>query len=147
MRRLIKPLVIFVLWQAVGKVLRNNLRSRYQSDDVGEDGVNAIGVVGGTKEKVTSQHFTGGYLRAIIGGVELDLSEAAIKTAPATIEATIVLGGAQIKVPNDWVVKVEADVTKGGFEDKRTRAMSSQDASPDLVITGKVSLGGLAITS
>jgi predicted membrane protein len=95
--------------------------------------------------KITTQAFKGGYLRAVMGAVELDLSEAAIETPPATIEATVVMGGAELKVPQDWVVKTEARVKMGNVEDMRGQEKASGGATPDLVITGKVTLGGLAV--
>ena len=86
-------------------------------------------------------------LRAVMGGVELDLRDAAIEAPPATIETTIVMGGAEIKVPGDWEVKVETRVVEGGVQDKRKRRESLEDTSPDLVIAGKVVMGGLAISA
>ncbi len=147
MKKLIKPLAILVACQTVAMVLGRILRKRYLSVEVGEDRVNAVGVTGSAEDKITTQAFTGGYVRAVMGGVDLDLRDAAIEAVPATIEATIVMGGAEIKVPEDWEVKVETRAIAGGVEDKRKRAESPEDTSPDLVIAGKVVMGGLAISS
>ncbi len=144
-KKLIKPILILVAFQVVFMILGRILRERYLGQEVGEDEVNAVAVTGGVEEKVTTQAFKGGYLRAVMGGVELDLSQAAIESPPATIEATVVMGGAEIKVPEDWVVKTEAQVKMGGFEDLRGQEQVSEDITPDLVITGKVILGGLAV--
>ena len=78
-----------------------------------------MGVTGAAEEKITTQAFKGGYLRAVLGGVELDLSQTAIETPAATIEATVVMGGAEIKVPQDWVVNTGTRVKVGGVEDMR----------------------------
>ena len=109
--------------------------------------MNAVGVTGGAQEKITTKAFKGGYLRAVMGGVELDLSEAAIETPPATIEAIVVMGGAEIKVPQDWRVKTEARAIMGGVQDMGGREKSSEETTPDLVITGKVIMGGIDIKS
>ena len=145
LKKLIKPILILVAFQIVFMILGRILRERYLSQEVGEDEVNAVAVTGGAQEKVTSQAFKGGYLRAVMGGIELDLSRAAIESPPATIEATVVMGGAEIKVPEDWVVKSEAQVKMGGFEDLRGQEQVSEDTTPDLVIMGKVILGGLGV--
>ena len=113
--------------------------------EVGEDEVNAVGVTGGVKEKTTTKAFKGGYVSAVMGGVELDLSEAAIETPPATIEATVVMGGAEIKVPQDWQVKTEAQVIMDRVQAMGAREKSSEETTPDLVITGQVIMGGLDI--
>ena len=146
-KKLINLLVILVTCQTIMMVLGRILRKRYLSDEVGEDEVNVVVVTGGAKHKITTQVFSGGYLRAVMGGVELDLRDAAIEAPPVTIEATIVLGGAEIKVPEDWEVKVQTRVIAGGVEDKRNRSDSPEETSPDLVIAGKVVMGGLAINS
>jgi len=146
-KKLIKPLVILVTCQTIVMVLGRILRKRYLSDEVGEDGVNAVVVTGGAKHKITTKVFRGGYLRAVMGGVELDQRDAVIEAPPATIEATIVMGGAEIKVPEDWEVKVQARVIAGGVEDQCKRVKSIEGRSPDLVIAGKVVMGGLAINS
>jgi len=146
-KKLLKPLVILVTCQTILVVLGRILRKRYLSDEVDENGVNAVGVTGGAKCTITSQAFKGGYLRAVMGGVELDLRDASIEAPPATIEATIIMGGAEIKVPEDWAVKVQTRVIAGGVEDKRKRGEPIEGTSPDLVIVGKVVMGGLVVNS
>ena len=144
-KKLVIPILILVALQVVAMIIGRILKQRYLRQEVGEDEVNAVGVMGGAEEKVTTQAFKGGYVRAVMGGVELDLSQAAIETPPATIEATVVMGGAEIKVPQDWVVKTEARVKMGGVEDMRGQEKPSEGTTPDLVITGKVILGGLVV--
>jgi hypothetical protein len=146
MKRLIKPILIFVAFQAVIMMFGRLLRQCYLHQEVGEDEVNAVGVTGGAKEKITTKALKGGYLRAVIGGVELDLSEAAIETPPATIEALVVTGGAEIKVPQDWKVKTEAQAIMGGVQDMGGREKPPEETTPDLVITGQVILGGIGVT-
>jgi hypothetical protein len=145
LKRLTKPILILVALQVVVAILGRILRQRYLGQEVGEDEVNAVGVMGAAEEKITIQAFKGGYLRAVMGAVELDLSGAAIETPPATIEATVVMGGAEIKVPQDWVVKTEARVKMGGVEDVRGQEKASERTTPDLVLTGKVIMGGLTV--
>jgi predicted membrane protein len=147
MKRLIKPLLIFVAVQIVMMVFARILRKRYLGLEVGEDEVNAVAVMGGAAEKITTKAFKGGYVKAVMGGVELNLSQAAIETPPATIEATVVMGGVEIKVPQDWKVKTEARAIMGGVQEMRAREESSEETTPDLVITGKVIMGGLAVQS
>jgi hypothetical protein len=145
LKRLIIPILIFVAFQVVAMILGRILRNRYLGQEVGEDEVNAVGVTGAAQEKITTQAFKGGYLRAVMGAVELDLSQAAIETPPATIEATVIMGGAEIKVPQDWVVTTEARSIMGAVEDVRGQEKASEGTTPDLVITGKVIMGGLTV--
>ena len=145
MKKLIKPILIFMAFQVVVMILGRILKQRYLRQEVGKDEVNAVGVIGAGQAKVTTQAFKGGYLRAVMGGVELDLGVAAIETPPATLEATVIMGGAEIKAPQDWVVKNEAWAIMGGVQDMRGQEVSLEDATPDLVITGNVIMGGLVV--
>jgi len=82
-----------------------------------------------------------------MGGAELDLSEAVIEEKPAAIEVTVIMGGAEIKVPSEWKVKVDVSEKMGGVEDQRGQGDLGEEETPDLVITGKVVMGGLEIIS
>ena len=109
--------------------------------------MNAVAVIGGFEDSVTSKAFKGGYLRAVMGGAELDLSEAAVEEKPATIEVTVIMGGAEIRVPSEWKVKLDVSQKMAGVEDERGQGELEEEETPDLVITGKVVMGGLEIVS
>ncbi len=145
MKRLRKLLLFLAAVQVVNTVLGIVLKSRFLSQQVGEGEINAVGVSGRAEEKVTSADFRGGYLRAVMGGVELDLTEATIEDPPATIEMTIVMGGAQIAVPEGWRVSVETGTILGGVHSDNVGGVSDDGGPPDLILTGKVIMGGVAI--
>ena len=141
------PLLVVIVMQVVAVITGRILRRRYLSQEVDQDSVNAVAVIGGLEDSVMSKAFKGGYLRAVMGGVELDLSEAVIEEKPATIEVTVVMGGAEIKVPSEWNVKLDVSQKMAGVEDERGQGDLAEDEPPDLVITGKVVMGGLEIIS
>ncbi len=141
MKRLRKLLLFLAAVQVVNTVSGIVLKSRFLSQQLGEGEINAVGVSGRAQEKVTSD-FRGGYLRAVMGGVELDLTEATIEDPPATIEMTVVMGGAQIAVPEGWKVRVDTKPILGGVDE---HGASDEEEHPDLVLTGKVVMGGVAI--
>ena len=94
------------------------LKGRFLSQQLGEGEINAVGVRGKAEEKVTSADFRGGYLRAVMGGVELDLTEATIEDPPAMIEMTVVMGGAEIAVPGSWKVRIDTGTILGGVDER-----------------------------
>ncbi len=108
MRSFKKLFLFLVELHAAFMVCALILKRRYAAQELGIDQVNAIGILGGAEEFSASQDFRAGYVRAMIGGVELDLTNAAIEAPPVTIEATVIMGGAEIKVPQDWTVEIEA---------------------------------------
>ena len=81
-----------------------------------------------------------------MGGVEMDLTEASIDDPPVTLETTLVMGGAQIKVPEHWKVINDMKITLGGVQDSDGVNELFRDEAPDLILTVKVILGGLSIT-
>ncbi len=145
MKRLIKPLLFLAAFQVVMMVLGRVLKGRFLSQEIGEGEINVVGVTGGAEEKVTSTDFRGGYLRAVMGGVELDLTEATVENPPATLETIIVMGGAEIRVPQDWKVKVDTRTILAGVHNAHVSEDFDEDDIPDLVLTGKVVMGGVAI--
>lgn len=145
MKRLMKPLLFLAAFQVVMLLLGRMLKGRYLSQEIGEGEINAVGVTGGAEEKVATTDFKGGYLRAVMGGVKLDLTEATIGDPPATIEMTVVMGGAEIIVPEGWKVKVKTRNKFADVHDARVGGVSDDKDVPDLVLTGKVMMGGVAI--
>ena len=153
MKRLIKLVLFLAALQVVITVVGKVLKWRFLNQQIGEGEINVVAVIGGAEEKVTSTDFRGGYLRVVMGGAELDLSEAAIEDPPATIEMTIVMGGVEITVPEDWNVRVDTGISMGGVDDIHVHSIytrfdyisSNEDELPDLVLTGKVVMGGVAI--
>ena len=144
---LLWPVLVLMVMQVVTVIGGQFIRRRYLSQEVDEDSVNVVAVIGGLKDSVTSTAFKGGYLRAVMGGAELDLSEAVIEENPATIEVTVIMGGAEIKVPSEWYVKLDVSQKMAGVEDERGKGDLADNEIPDLVITGKVVMGGLEIIS
>jgi hypothetical protein len=104
--------------------------------------VEGVAVLGANVRSSSSPSFRGGDLNAFMGGVELDLREAAIEESPAVIDVFAMWGGIEIKVPERWNVDPRVTALLGGFEDK-TRG--SADAQERLVVRGLVLMGGVEI--
>jgi predicted membrane protein len=81
-----------------------------------------------------------------MGGCELDLREARMKGGEAVLRARAVMGGIEIRVPEDWSVVVKGTPVMGAFEDS-TRAGRSipPEAAQRLIVEGAVFMGGVEI--
>ena len=76
----------------------------------------AIAVLGGAVRKgawVVPASFSA---VAVMGGVELDLTEAVFTSTEVTVTAFSLMGGIEIKVPDDVVVKEDGIGIMGGFD-------------------------------
>ena len=104
-----------------------------------------IPVVYGVGRKINAQNFRGGEATALLGGVKIDLHDAAITAEEAVIDVFAFWGGIEIAVPDGWAVVNRVVAVLGGAED-RTRPPVSPTAKR-LVIRGICIMGGVEIKS
>lgn len=90
-----------------------------------------------------SQTFQGGSVTAIIGGAEIDLRDAVIMDG-ASLDLTTVLGGVEMKVPDNVQVEISGMPILGGWEDK-TRVRREKEEVSVLKINCLAILGGVEI--
>ena len=103
--------------------------------------LNIAALMSGNVSKVDAQDFSGGEIAILMGGAELDLRQASMNTQ-ATLHVFVLMGGLDIKIPNDWSVTVNAIPLLAGIEDK---SVPPPQALKRLVIEGFVLMGGIDI--
>jgi hypothetical protein len=105
-------------------------------------------VFSGAERRVESQNFQGGKVEAVFGGIDLDLSGAAI-TSPdrrATLVVNAVFGGIEITVPRTWRVEKKGSAVFGGFDDRTFPPRPEPGVEPPtLVIRGAAVFGGIEV--
>lgn len=101
--------------------------------------------MGGTKKEYNYKEFKGGIINCVMGGTEIDLTNAEIKSG-ASIDVFLMMGGAKIKVPKDWSVVLDTDNIMGDSKDRNAEDEDVvQDNGKVLKIKGTVLMGGLEI--
>jgi hypothetical protein len=108
-----------------------------------EDFVDATSIFGGVHKKMVSKSFKGGDIVTIMGGTEIDLSQADF-TGTARLDVTQVMGGTKIIVPAHWEVRSEVTAIFAGFEDKRQQP-AIQNPDKVLIIEGTSIFGGIEL--
>ncbi|MDX2776241.1 DUF5668 domain-containing protein [Streptomyces caniscabiei] len=103
------------------------------------DDANAL--LGGNSIKNESKDYKGGSASAIMGGVEIDLRDAIIKSE-ATLNVFAFWGGVTLKVPEGWTVKSKITPVAGGVDIKTKPA--GKDA-PVLYLAGDVIMSGVEV--
>ncbi len=103
--------------------------------------LNIAALMSGNVSKVDAQDFSGAEIAVIMGGAELDLRHASMN-AQATLQVFVLMGGLDIKIPNDWSVTINAVPLLGGIEDKSVPPVMPQKR---LFINGFVLMGGIDI--
>lgn len=111
-----------------------------------DDYIDTTSVFGGIKKVVLSKNFQGGDVVSILGGSEIDLSQADIN-GRVVLEVTVLLGGTKLFIPSHWELKSELVSVLAGIDDKREVVASSVDHDKVLVLKGTAILGGIDIRS
>lgn len=106
--------------------------------------ISELALMGGSKRSLRILDFQGGYITAVMGGVELDLRKCRIAGSAAVLDVVAIWGGIVLKVPADWSVEGRVMPLMGGFEDK-TQALVSADTAPRLILRGYAIMGGVEI--
>ena len=103
--------------------------------------LNIAAIMSGNKVRKDVQDFRGGEVTAIMGGVEIDLRQAAIQSEDV-LNVFAVWGAIVLKVPAEWSVLSNAVPVMGGIEDK---TVPPAVPGKRLIIEGYVVMGGVEI--
>ena len=108
--------------------------------------LNLWAVFGGGQRRVDAKDFRGGEVSAMFGGWEIDLRGANLANGQATVEANVMFGGAEIRIPDTWQAEVRGSALFGGFSDE-TRHPDPAGNPPRLTITGSALFGGVTVSN
>ncbi len=134
-------MIAFGIWLVVRKSRPTVNRS--ESD---ADAIDHWVMFGGVEETITSQHFTGGNATVVFGGAEIDLRKAVLAGNEATLNLSVIFGGIDIKVPEEWQILVDGTAILGGVEDKTGKGSTeSREGKPCLHIKATAIFGGVEI--
>lgn len=125
------------------------LRPRLFKPQEGITHDNEIGVfsiLGGGEFNSRSSSLVGGHITCILGGANIDISDADMQGDKMEIEVLSLLGGADIKVPAHWQVNIKAIPLLGGVSN-RTTCLAEQMQLPrkTLVLNGYAIMGGIDV--
>ena len=113
--------------------------------DPGADEVDLVASFGPLEFHSESGAFRGGTVTTMFGGGEVDLRDATLDPAGATLQIKTLFGGGNLVVPESWNVETKL-VGIGGVGDGRPKIERSADA-PTLRLEGTNVFGGWGITS
>ena len=108
-----------------------------------EDFIDSTAIFGGIHRKVVSKNFKGGDITSVMGGTEIDLTQADFNGV-IKLDVTQIMGGTKIIVPAHWEVRSEVSAMFAGYEDKRQQPAV---INPDkvLIIQGTSIFGGIEL--
>lgn len=130
---------VSILWRS----LRGPGLSMNEVEQASEFSVLAI--MGANKRRVTSTAFQSADISAMMGGVELDLSEARAASDRVYLDVFAWWGGIDILVPDGWKVESQGVPIMGAIEDSTYPPAGEPLAT--LVVRGVAIMGGVEIKS
>jgi predicted membrane protein len=108
------------------------------------DNASVYSVLGSCRRRWGKAVFRSAEALCVMGGFELDLRDALMGAeGSAQIEVTVVMGGLNILIPQNWTVVSNVTPILGGINDK-TRTNTSS-ATQQLFLHGTVLMGGIEI--
>lgn len=116
---------------------------KYTTNTSSEDFIDSTAVMGGVQRHVLTKTLKGGDITSVLGGSEIDLTQADFE-GTVEFEVTQVMGGTKIIVPAHWTIRSEIVTIMGGLEDKRP-AHIQRDPNKVLVLRGTTVMGGIEI--
>jgi hypothetical protein len=133
-----------IVWPAIVigfgiTMLLSSLGPRKRIQNTGDD---ITVIMAGTTNKNVANDYRGCKATAVMGGIEMDISHAIIKKE-AIIDVFVLMGGVELRVPENVIVKSRATCFLAGIEDK-TNPLKTPDA-PVLYVDGTIIMGGIEI--
>jgi predicted membrane protein len=126
-------------WQRRGPSGFSSSREGYTSEDF----IDATTIFSGVHKKIVSKNFRGGDIVTLMGGTEIDLTQADF-TGVVRLDVTQIMGGTKIIVPAHWEVRSEVTAVFAGFEDKRQQPTVTNPEKV-LIIDGTSIFGGIEL--
>lgn len=108
-----------------------------------EDYLDTTAFFGGVHKKIVSKNFKGGDIVTIMGGTELDLSQADF-TGMVKLDVVQIMGATKIIVPAHWEIRTDVTAIFAGFEDKRIQP-TVNNPEKVLIIDGTSLMGGIEL--
>jgi predicted membrane protein len=105
--------------------------------------VSAFAFWSGVDRKVVTPDFQGGDLTAFMGGHDVDLRSAKMTEGSAVIDLLVMMGGVDLRIPEDWALSCEAVPIMGSVED-HTRPPAGE-VRGRLILRGLVMMGGVEV--
>lgn len=109
------------------------------------DVLDVTAIFGGVKKNILTKNFKGGEIVCVMGGAEINLTQADFQ-GKVIIDSFNMFGGTKIIVPPDWDVQSQVVAIFGGVDDKRPPS-AHVDHSKILYLDGTCIFGGVEIRS
>jgi hypothetical protein len=113
--------------------------------DESDDAFSLVAVIGGRDFASSADRFADGRALAVMGGIDLDMSEATLAPG-AKLDLRAFMGGIDVTIPSSWRVEVIATERMGDVVNALDESAHDDDA-PLLIVYATAMMGGISIAS
>ena len=136
------PLLLVVV--GINVVVRSTRGHGSGMETDAADWIRSFALMSGVSRKSQSASLHRADLTAVMGGIELDLSEATPTDGRVVADVFAWWGGIEVVVPEHWRVESEVTPIMGAFQDE-TRYVARDGVAPTLEVRGLVVMGGVNV--
>lgn len=111
-----------------------------------DDELDLATILRGRQFRSEAKAFRGGRLISWQGGADIDLRGATLDPAGARLEVWTIFGGMQLRVPEDWPVRMDGVAIFGGAG-SLARQPEEGESAPVLSIRYRTIFGGFGVTA
>ncbi len=150
-RILVRLLVAFTVavtaLSMVSAIVALAKRGRFPDDtEPDDDELDLTTILRGRKFRSEAKAFRGGRLISWQGGADIDLRGATLDPSGAHLDVWTVFGGMQLRVPEDWRVRMRGVAIFGGAGSMAPQPEDG-DPGPVLTIRYRTLFGGFGVTA
>ena len=155
---MIQPIEIEKMWPALlillgvlilfgsGFKKKNKKNITSMKTSVNEELFEITTIMGGDSRQLSSYDFKGGKITAIMGGVELDMTNCYLSKEGCIIDLSVIMGGISLKISREWNIKSEITPIMSGIEDEDQYSNNVHiDPAATIILRGSVVMGGIEI--
>ena len=155
---IIQPIDIQKMWPALiillgiivlfGSGFNKKHKKKYMSatSTLNEELFEITAIMSGNTRQVSSYDFKGGSITAVMGGVELDLTNCYLSKEGCVIDLSVVMGGVSLKISREWNIQSEITPIMSGIEDEDQYSTNVHiDPAATIILRGSVVMGGIEI--
>jgi predicted membrane protein len=132
-------LIIAGIWLIL---MQNNPHKTSQTN---RDTINYFTLMSGIQMHIQSKQFRGGSVFALMGGAEIDLSQVILDPNGATLELTAIMGGIEVRIPQNCKLEISTLPLLGACEDHTNSSNPTDFSVPLLKIQCTAIMGGVEL--
>ncbi len=145
LRRTVSVVLVLAAVQAAVAVAGRVRARRVDHGDAEDEEIRRTAMMNGVNLELTSQAFRRGRFDLVMGGANIDLTDARLAPEGATIEVHGAMGGLNLEVPEEWLVTVDSQSRTSGVNLTPPATCEPSADAPHLRVVSDAKMSGINV--